>query len=44
MVIQTELEYQLAFQQIEKLIAEKFEGDAAKEAQFIALTTAIEQY
>lgn len=44
MVIQNELEYQAAFQQIEQLIAEKFEGDTAKEAQFIALTTAVEQY
>jgi antitoxin component HigA of HigAB toxin-antitoxin module len=44
MVIQNELEYQYAFQQIEKLITEKFESDTAKEMQFIALTTAIEQY
>ena len=44
MIIQNELEYQSVFQQIEQLIAEKFEGNAAKEAQFITLTTAIEQY
>lgn len=44
MIINNELEYQSAFQQIEQLIAEKFEGNAAKEAQFITLTTAVEQY
>jgi antitoxin component HigA of HigAB toxin-antitoxin module len=44
MIINNELEYQHAFQQLEKLVAEKFEGNADKESQFIALTTAIEQY
>ena len=39
-----ELDYQTALQQLEQLIAEKFEGNAAKEAQFTAYATAIEQY
>lgn len=44
MVIQNELDYEFAFQQIEKLIEGNFEGDATKEAQFVAWTTAVERY
>lgn len=44
MVIQNELDYQSILTQLEKLIVEKFEGDATKEAQFVAWSTAIEHY
>jgi HTH-type transcriptional regulator / antitoxin HigA len=44
MIIKNELDYQSAFQKLEKLIADNFEGNTEKEAQFSALTKAIERY
>jgi HTH-type transcriptional regulator / antitoxin HigA len=44
MIIKNELEYQSAFQKLEKLITDNFEENTEKEAQFTMLTTAIERY
>jgi HTH-type transcriptional regulator / antitoxin HigA len=44
MIIKNELDYQSAFQKLEKVIADNFEGNTEKEAQFTVLTKAIEHY
>jgi HTH-type transcriptional regulator / antitoxin HigA len=44
MIIKNELDYQSAFQKLEKLIADNFEGNTEKEAQFSVLSKAIERY